>query len=144
MLLDYIRQIHAAQNFIIKDNFEFIEFEDVTLQDIVEHQAVPESIELWGVVKVYYDGQIPESYKVLNLMIGDWVEKNTEKLTELLHKELKAHFQEHYPESDISELDQIDDSAIWGDQLDYMPVVNPNDQTMTIEIELVLHAEHPE
>jgi hypothetical protein len=74
-------------------------------------------------------------------MIGDWVESNLEKLTPALHDELKKHFEENYPESDASALDQMEDTAIWLDQLDYMPDIDEDAKTMQIEIELVLNAE---
>lgn len=137
LLLDFIRKIKAAQNFSIKDNFQFVKFEEV-LEGAPE---LPGDLELWAVVKISYTGEIPESYKSLNLLIGDWVLANIGKLTEMVHAQLKSHFSEHFPNSEISDLDQVDDTAIWTDQLDYMPMVNESDQSMTIEIELVIHAE---
>lgn len=137
LLLDFIRKIKAAQNFSIKDNFQFVKFEEV-LEGAPE---LPGDLELWAVVKISYTGEIPESYKSLNLLIGDWVLANIGKLTEMVHAQLKSHFAEHFPNSEISDLDQVDDTAIWTDQLDYMPMVNESDQSMTIEIELVIHAE---
>ena len=135
---DFIKKAMAAQNFTIKDNFEFIQFEDI---DETRGQSVPEEFEFWTVMKIYYDGTIPDNYKTLNLLIGDWVEKNMDDLTTVIHEQLKRHFGSLFPESDLSDLDQMEDTAIWTDQLDYMPIVNPSDKSMTIEIELVLHAE---
>jgi len=140
-LIDFIRKINAAQSFDIKDNFEFVAFDDISAEHIVEHKEVPETLEIWAAVKVHFDGELPESYKVLNLIIGDWVEANIEKLTPVLHEELKSHFKENYPDSDIMELDQVDDTAIWLDQLEYMPEIDQDKKEMTIEIELVLNAE---
>jgi hypothetical protein len=127
----------AAQGFSIKDNFEFVQFEDIGEASAV----VPEEFEFWAVMKIYYDGAIPDNYKTLNLLIGDWVEQNMTPLTTSVHEQLKRHFSSFYPESDVSDLDQVEDTAIWTDQLDYMPMVNPSDKSMSIEIELVLHAE---
>jgi len=141
MLEDFIRIVNAAKNFKIKDDFEFISFDDITKED-VENGDSPETIDIWAAVKIFYDGKLPESYKALNLMIGDWVEKNITPLTEVIHGELRAHFKEHYPESDSEELEQLDESAIWTDQLDYMPAKSSEDEkSLVIEIELVLQAE---
>lgn len=141
MLEVLVRIINAAKNFKIKDDFEFISFDDITKED-VENGDSPETIDIWAAVKILYDGKLPESYKALNLMIGDWVEKNITPLTEVLHKELRDHFKEHYPDSDHDELQQLDESAIWTDQLDYMPAKTSEDEkSLVIEIELVLHAE---
>jgi len=143
-LIDFVRKVHAAQNFILKDDFTFIAFEDISKEHIEETQDVPETLEIWAAVKIPFEGELPESYKVLNLMIGDWVESNLEKLTPIIHEELKGHFKEHYPESDISGLEQAEDTAIWLDQLDYMPRINEDEGFMLIEVELVLETEAEE
>lgn len=140
----FVRMVNAAQNFSLKNNFEFIAFDDITAEHIEEMQETPESLEIWAAIKVPYTGELPDSYKVLNLMIGDWVESNLEKLTQTLHDELKKHFTANYPESDASALDQMEDTAVWLDQLDYMPDVDEDKKTMQIEIELVLNAESNE
>jgi hypothetical protein len=144
MFEDFIRIINAAKNFKIKDDFEFISFDDISQED-VENGDSPETIDIWAAVKIFYDGKLPESYKALNLMIGDWVEKHLNSLTEVLHKELRGHFKEHYPESDSEELEQLDESAVWTDQLDYMPAKSSEDEkSLVIEVELILHAEQIE
>lgn len=141
MLIDFIRIINAAKNFSIKDKFDFISFDDITAEDVA-NGVTPETIEIWAAVKIHYEGEIPGSYKALNLMIGDWVEKNIKPLTNIIHTELKKHFKESYPESNAEDLEQLDESAIWTDQLDYMPAKSSEDEKfLTIEIELVLHAE---
>jgi len=140
-IIDFIRMVHAAQNFTIKDEFEFVEFEDITQQDISEDRSFPDVLEIMARVKIGYDGTPPESYKVLNLMIGDWVEKNMGQLTDIIHSRLLTHFEENYPESDATELKQLENSAIWTDQLDYMPDVDEEGKSMVIDIELVLHGE---
>lgn len=144
MIIDYIRLINAAKKFKIKDNFEFISFDDVSSEHIEEHEAVPDLLEIWAAVKIFYNGELPESYKTLNLIIGDWVNKNVDSLTEIIHKELKEHFKTFYEDSRLEDLDQVEDSAIWTDQLDYMPVLNEDDKSIIIEIELVLHTEEAE
>jgi hypothetical protein len=140
MLIDYIRQVHAAQNFKIKDDFEFLDFDDIT-QDLKGDKEVPEHIEIWAAVKIKYGGKAPESYKILNLTIGDWVATNEKALTKIIHEKLKGHFSEAYPDSDTSEVHAESDSAIWLDQLDYMPRVDEKENSIIIEIELVLETE---
>jgi len=138
-LLDFVRMVRAAQTFLISDEFELQGFDDISALEA--DGTPPENIEIWAKVKISFEGALPESYKVLNLMIGDWVERNLDPLTTKLHAELKEHFDQNYPGSDHSELDQIEDTAVWTDQLDYMPIINEPDHSMTIEIELVLEAE---
>jgi hypothetical protein len=133
-LIDFIRQIAANEKFKIK-SFDFVKFVDVS----EEHPKVkiPENIEIFAEVKLHCDGEPPESYKVLNLSIGDWVENQVVSLTQVIHRELKKHLEQHYPDVDATDLDTEDDTAIWMDQLDYMPVIE-DDGSIVIEIELVL------
>jgi len=140
LLTDFVRVVNAAKKFKIKDNFEFISFDDIT-HETGGLEEDPDSIEIWAATKIFYDGEFPESYKALNLIIGDWVEKNKIELSKVLHSELKSHFEEKYKDSNSDDLDKLDESAIWSDQLDYMPVRSEDEKSLTIEIELVLHAE---
>jgi hypothetical protein len=140
MLVDFVRKINAEQNFHISDKFEFIELSDAAAEGISGLSTVPDILDIISVMKLHYEGQVPESYKVLNLIIGDWVEQHLDELTEIIHEKLKGHFNEYYPNSDISDLDE-EDTAIWTDQLDYLPSIEPNDKSILIDIELVLHAE---
>lgn len=141
MLIDYIRQVHAKQNFKINEDFKFLGFDDITQDDKDE---TPEQIEIWTAIKITYDGKAPESYKILNLTIGDWVAANEKALTKVIHEKLKGHFSEYYPDSDTSEVHAESDSAIWLDQLDYMPRLDEDEKSIIIEIELVLEAEPKE
>jgi len=138
-LIDFIRQIKAAQNFHIKDKFEFQEFDDVSAGHIKETKEIPETLEIWAAVKIYYEGDLPEDYKTLNLLIGDWVQSHRDQMTPIIMKELKKHFEKNY-EGDFSDLEKSGESPVWEDQLDYMPR-KEKDDSMTIEIELVLNAE---
>lgn len=140
LMNDFVRIINAAKKFKIKDNFEFISFDDIT-HETGGLKDEPGSIEIWAAVKIFYDGELPNSYKALNLIIGDWVEKNNTELSKVLHTELKDHFKEKYKDSDSEDLDKLDESAIWSDQLDYMPAATEGEKSLIIEIELVLHAE---
>ena len=141
MILNYVRLVNAAKKFKIKDDFKFISLDDVSSEHIEEHKAVPDLLEIWAAVKIFYAGEIPDSYKSLNLIIGDWVNKNVKPLTNVIHKELKSHFKQFYEESSLEDLDDVDETSIWTDQLDYMPVIDEKEKSLIIEVELVLHAE---
>ena len=140
MLLDYVRQVKANQNFKIKDNFDFLDFDDITREEN-DKSSVPSHIEIWAAVKIYYDGEVPDSYKILNLTIGDWVTNQEKALTKVIHQNLKGHFTKVYPNSDVSDVHEESESSIWEDQLDYMPRVDEEGKHIIIEIELVLEAE---
>jgi hypothetical protein len=137
-LIDFIRTMHSSTKFKIKENFEFVQFEDITAEDYEQNDDVPDSLEMWASVRINYEGEIPESYKALNLIIGDWVESHVSALTPVLHGGLKEYLSEKYPDAESSELDQFDESVVWTDQLDYMPRVEEGKQSFIIEIEMVI------
>jgi len=140
-LLDFVRIINASQNFKIHDDFKFVNFEDMTFEAMDADVTLPTSMEIFAEMKISYKGEPPESYKALNLMIGDWVEKNTDSLSDTIHSKLKEHVIKNYPDSDMADLEDPETTAIWLDQLDYMPEIDSDKNEITIEIELVLHAE---
>jgi len=140
MLSDYIRAVSAKQSLKIKDNFELQAFDDITPEIMEEGENYPEHIEIFAAVKIFYEGTLPDSYKTINLVISDWVIEHIEKLTEVIHEKLKKHFSEMYPQSDTSGVTS-EDTAVWEDQLEYMPRIDEEEKSMIIEIELVLEAE---
>ena len=141
---EFVRVINAAKKFKIKDDFDFIGFDDISKDHLGEHENLPEMVEIWSAVKIFYDGELPESYKALNLIIGDWVEIHEKALYKEMRPDLSKHLKKNYPDSDSTDFENEefeDDSAIWLDQLDYMPTVDEKEKSLTIEIELVLNAE---
>jgi len=138
-LNDFVKAVNAGRKFKIKDDFKFVEIHDVSAEGIGADSPVPDQLEMWTAIEIYYEGEIPDSYKILNLTIGDWVENNEEDINDKINEELHRHFKEHYPNADFDVED--DDSTIWLDQLDYMPQINPDDNSIIIEIELVMSAE---
>lgn len=141
---EFIRMMYAAKKFKIKDDFEFIGFDQISSEDLPTHENIPGLIEIWAAIKIFYEGEIPDSYKSLNLMIGDWVEKNHRKLSKVLYPELHEYFKEKYPKIDSSEFETKEfeeESVVWLDQLDYMPVIDEDENALVIEVELVLGTE---
>jgi hypothetical protein len=138
MLLDYIRLVNAAKKLDLKDDFKFLSLDDITLEDLAEDET-PDHLEIWAEVRVPYEGELPESYRTLNILIGEWVEEHEDELTKVIHDKLKAHIEENYPDA-THDLD-TDDSSIWMDQLDFMPRSEEGENYLDIEIELVLDVE---
>ena len=135
-LTDLLRQIKASENFKIADDFKFVELDDMTYEGLGEGEN-PDQLEIWAGVKVKYEGEVPDSYRTLNYLIGEWVDSHSEKLTEVIQEHLTEHARIQYEGSQLD----LEDSMIWEDQLDYMPRINNEAKTMIIDIELVLVAE---
>lgn len=136
---EYVRYVTARREFKLSNDFEFIEFNDITELGIREGSPIPDQVEIFAAIKVGYKGEIPERYRTLNLVIGDWVEDNVERLTPEIHKRLKEHIEEKYPYTEVSGFDE--DTSIWLDQLDYMPRIDPTQKSIIIEVELTLDSE---
>ena len=141
MILDYMRLVNAAKKFKLRNDFEFLSFDDISL-DYIKEGEVPDHLEIWASVRIHFDGEIPESYKALNLLIGDWVEQHEDELTEVIHEKLKDHVADKYPNAS-HDLD-FGDSSIWLDQLDYMPRSEEGSDALEIEMELVLDVDTEE
>jgi hypothetical protein len=139
MSQEYMRVLIAKEGFKINDDFEFIEFDDITGGSITEDRPTPDQVEIFAAVKIGYTGEVPDSYKTLNLIIGDWVEDNEDSVARVVNEALRKHFTEYYPNADLSEME--DGSPIWLDQLDYMPRINSAKKEIIIEVELVMDTE---
>lgn len=137
----------AAENFKLKD-FSFTGFENI---DVSEENAVNNNdeefsanIEVWANIKIKYEGEPPDSYRVLNRMLQDWVDDNDEALKKEINPKLVDFLKEKYEEIDVSDLKQDFDDYIWEDQVDYMPDVDEDKKTIDFTVELVLEIEEDE
>ena len=140
----------ASQNFKLKD-VEFESFTDIGKTDLVhkvENKDTGESSTLFDAdmfeivadLKIKYEGNPPESYRVLNAMIMDWVDDNENDLKKIINPQLKSFLEKEYPEIDASDLEEDFDDYIWEDQVDYHPSID-GDNTIRFTLELVLSVE---
>lgn len=136
MLLDYIRQIQASQNFKISDDIKFIEFDDLTNEGLEEGEE-PDQLEIWAGIQIKFDGDVPESYRTLNYIIGEWVDRHRDELTKVIQEHLVEHAKSFYDDSEVD----LEDTMIWEDQLDYMPRIDYENKKIIIDVELVLITE---
>jgi hypothetical protein len=92
-------------------------------------------------MSIGYEGDLPDSYRVLNASIMDWVEEHEAELKKVINPKLVPFLKGQYPDVDVSDLQEDFDDYIWEDQVDYMP--NPDEEAKTIKfsIELVLDIE---
>lgn len=140
-----------AMKRLASSNFKFGEvtfngfdgLRETKVQEVVESgpDDLSEQIELWADLTVKYQGEPPESYRVLNSMLMDWVDDNETKLKNIINPKLKSHLNEKYDDIDTDDLDEDFDDYIWEDQVDYMPRVNEEEQEINFSLELVLDIE---
>lgn len=134
----------ASENFKLKDA-SFLGFENIKIdeENAVENndEEFSADIEVWANISLKYDGEPPESYRVLNRMIQDWVDDNEDDLKKMINPKLSDFLKENYDDLDISDLDQDFDDYIWEDQVDYMPEIDEDQNKIEITVELVLEIE---
>lgn len=102
----------------------------------IEHEY--NQLDVWAELSISYTGDCPESYRVLNSMIMDWVDDNEDKLKEIINPELKRFLNLKYPDIDDTDLDTDFDDYIWEDQVDYTPEVDVENNKIDFSVELVL------
>lgn len=102
----------------------------------IEHEY--NQLDIWAELSISYSGDCPDSYRVINSMIMDWVDDNEDKIKEIVNPELKKFLNEKYPDIDDSDLDTDFDDYIWEDQVDYTPEVDLENKKIDFSVELVL------
>lgn len=143
---------HLAANNFKLGAVEFNDFEDINelqMQKVVEEDGEQDlettnQFDIWADLSIKYEGNPPESYRVLNSMIMDWVDDNEQNLKKIINPRLNKFLQEKYKDIDSSELDENFDDFIWEDQVDYMPEINEDEKTIDFKLELILEIEEVE
>lgn len=140
-------KIAASRNFRFKD-VEFLGFESVgetAVEAITEDERdMFAQVDVWAKMRLSFEGAVPESYRVLNAAVMDWVEEHEDELKKEINPKLIPYLKKRYSDLDTSDLDEDFDDYIWEDQVDYMPDVNEDANAIDFEIELVLDIDEPE
>lgn len=139
----------ASDNFKLKDvrfnDFEAIDYEEVvktvSKTDLSDFEA---QLEVWANLTLSYQGEPPDSYRVLNGMIQDWVEENEDDIKKIVNPKLIPYLKEQFKEIDTSDLQDDFDDYIWEDQVDYMPEVDEDKKEIRFTVELVLDIDESE
>jgi hypothetical protein len=138
----------AAENFKLKD-VSFVDFDSIDIDELstVDPKNVADfsaSVEVSANLCLTYDGTPPESYRVLNSMIQDWVEDHDADLKKIINPKLLPFIKERYKDIDASDLSEDFDDYVWEDQVDYMPELDEESKTIKFMVELVLEVEETE
>jgi hypothetical protein len=136
----------AAKNFKFKD-VSFVDFDSIDAEDLnaaITDAGLQESvasIEASANLKLGYEGEPPDSYRVLNGMLQDWVDDHDEDLKKVINPKLMSYLKEHYEGADLSDLKEDFDDFIWEDQVDYMPEIDEDKKEIKFTVDLVLEVE---
>lgn len=121
-----------------------VEVETKTKENGMVEDDQGANIDAWAELSIKYEGEPPQSYRVLNSMIMDWVDDNEAKLKKIINPQLKSYLQKEYPDIDLSDLEEDFDDYIWEDQVDYMPEINESKKKIDFVLELVLEVDEVE
>lgn len=137
----------ASENFKFKEakftGFDNIEINEENTVDNNDEEFSA-NLDVWATMEITYEGDPPDSYRVLNRMLQDWVDDNEKQLKGMINPKLSAFLKEKYDGLDISDLDEDFDDYIWEDQVDYMPEINEDEKKIQFVVELVLEIEENE
>ena len=131
----------ASENFKLKDvkfdSFDkiSIEEENKVINDVEDYEAY---MEIWANLSIDYTGTPPDSYRVLNKMLQDWVDDNESEIKKLVNPKLIPFLKDNYKDIDVSDLNDNDDDYIWEDQVDYMPDIDEDKKKISFVVEMVL------
>jgi hypothetical protein len=137
----------ASQNFnlgeVIFNGFDHIKQTEVIklVQDNEEDTDSINQLDIWADMAIKYNGEPPDSYRVLNSMIMDWVDENENKLKLAININLREFLTSNYPDLDASDLNEDLDDYIWEDQVDYYPEIDEENSLIHFSLELVLDLE---
>lgn len=137
----------ASENFKLKEA-SFLGFDNVEIdeENAVENneEEFSADIEAWTNISIEYEGTLPDSYRVLNRMLQDWVDDHEKDLKKMINPKLTDFLKEKYKNLDVSDLNQDFDDYIWEDQVDYMPDIDEDNKKIKFIVELVLEVEEDE
>lgn len=133
----------ASKNIELKD-LVFSGFEKVDINDRAEEKSddlYVDEIEILANFSLKYKGTVPDSYRVINGMIQDWVDDNIDEIKEKMNPKLITFLKDQYREIDLSELDKDLDNFIWDEQVDYFPEIDEKNSAISFCLELAVEVE---
>jgi hypothetical protein len=146
----------VAANFILKNDVKFEGFDDVGEMELShtvnvrqngemsEYEKEFNQLDIWAHLSIGFEGEPPDSYRVFNSILLDWVDEHEAELKKIVNPKLISFLKEKFKDLDVSDLKEDFDDYIWEDQVDYMPGIDDEDGRLHFSIELVLDIEDEE
>lgn len=145
----------ASQNFRLND-MRFEGFEDIGETALTHSISIERrgqlsefedefrQLDIWAHMSLAYEGEVPQSYRVLNSIVLDIVDERENEIKKEINPKLKDFLKERFPDIDTEDLDEDFDDYIWEDQVDYYPGIDVEDDRLHFMIELVLEIDDDE
>jgi len=127
---DDIGEMMLSNMTSLRDSGELSEYEQEYMQlDISAHLSIG------------YTGELPDSYRVLNSIVLDWIEEHQEDLKNLVNPNLIPFLKDKFKDLDVSDLKEDFDEYIFEDQVDYNVCIDEEEGRLHFCVELVLDIE---
>lgn len=101
-------------------------------------------LDIWADLSIAYEGNPPDSYRVLNSMIMDWVDDHDNELKKVINPALISYLKDKHGNIDISDLNESFDDYIWEDQVDFYPDIDESNNKIDFSLEMVLEIQDQE
>jgi hypothetical protein len=144
----------VAASFVLKDDVKFEGFDDVGETELShtvnvrkngemsEYEQEFNQLDIWADLSLGFTGEPPNSYRVFNSMIVDWVDEHEDELKKIINPKLIPFLKEKFPDLDVSDLKEDFDDYIFEDQVDYVAGIDEEDGRLHFCIEMVLDIEN--
>jgi len=137
----------AAEHFKL-GNLQFDGFDKIDTTEVTDSTEYGEELQaqldIWADFRLTYTGTPPESYRVLNSMVMDYVDEHEEEFKAAINPQIVAFVKSQYQDVDLSEVDDKVDDFIWEDQVDYMIEIDEDNNEILFTLELVMDVEETE
>lgn len=115
-----------------------VEVHDAGARDIGSEGFDPDDFVIVVDMSIPFSGDAPESARVLNAMVMDWVGANIQALDSMIREPISDFLEENYPSIDIGSILDGDQLLIWEDQVDYLVSVEKEGDILHFTIETLL------
>lgn len=97
-----------------------------------------EDFTLYAHMSSTYEGEPPESIRVLNSLVLDTVTANIDEFNKQLEGPVKEYLEKNYGDVDLTDLQDGLENFIWESQIDYLPMLDPENKKIYFDVELIL------
>ncbi len=112
------------------------EVHDAGSKDLNNGEVDTEDMVIMAEVSIAYSGNPPESNRVLNAVVLDWVSANAAAVEEEIRGPVLDYLEKDYPEMDSSDFEGEDAVLVWPDQVDYLASVDEKAKRIHFSIEI--------
>ena len=136
-----IQALKSISPFKIHGDLALEDIQNVHAPDEAMAEFAPEDIDIYAGVSVSHSGELPESARVLNAIVMDYVDANRTDLENLVLPSIRTLLSENYPEMDTSPLEGPSEGLLNADQVDYHAGIDPQTGKLHFDVEILLDFE---